>query len=169
MAPELILIVLAHSAVSLANILPIDYLKSMSICITKGYAETCLHLRKWLTMSTRLNQSMRLPLSCALRNLNSEADIATARWHPSFPVYPIKVSVRFLIAIKSLQMKTRILRKIIKQIKGFYSLTDCTHAQYRMTAFNIPVFCSMYKGNGNNYQTNKRFLFIIRLYTCSKM
>ena len=43
-------------------------------------------------------------------------------------------------------MKTKIMRKIIKQIKGFYSLADCTHAlKCRMVAFKLPVFCSMYK------------------------
>ena len=43
-------------------------------------------------------------------------------------------------------MKTRIIRKIVKQIKGFYPLTDCTHAlKCRMAAFKLPIFCSMYK------------------------
>ena len=43
-------------------------------------------------------------------------------------------------------MKKRIMRKIIKQIKGFYSLADCTHAlKCRMAAFKLPVFFSMYK------------------------
>ena len=46
MALELMLSVLTHSDVSLANILPADYFKCMSICITKGYAETFLDLRK---------------------------------------------------------------------------------------------------------------------------
>ena len=38
--------VLAHFGVSLANVLPIDYFKWMSMCITKNYAETFLDLRK---------------------------------------------------------------------------------------------------------------------------
>ena len=43
-------------------------------------------------------------------------------------------------------MKTTVMRKIIKQIKGFYSLADCTHAlKCRMVAFKLPVFSSMYK------------------------
>ena len=43
-------------------------------------------------------------------------------------------------------MKTRIMRKIIKQTEGFYSLSDCTPAlKCRMTAFKSPVFCLMYK------------------------
>ena len=46
MAQEIILSVLAHSEVSLANILPIDYFKCMSMCITMGYTETFLDLRK---------------------------------------------------------------------------------------------------------------------------
>ena len=38
------------------------------------------------------------------------------------------------------------MRKITKQMKGFYSLTDCTHAlKCRMVAFKLRVFCSMYK------------------------
>ena len=37
---------LAHSAVSLENIIPIDYFKSMPMCIINGNAETFLHLRK---------------------------------------------------------------------------------------------------------------------------
>ena len=45
-ALELMLSVLAHSAVLFENILPIDYFKSMSMCITNDYAETFLHLRK---------------------------------------------------------------------------------------------------------------------------
>ena len=59
-ALELMLSVLAHCAISLENIVPIDYFKSMRMHITKGYAETFLHLRKRLTKSTLLNQSMRL-------------------------------------------------------------------------------------------------------------
>ena len=71
---------------------------------------------------------------CPSIYLNSEADIANARWHPGFPIHPVYVSVRFLVTIKSLQMKTKIVRKIIKQIKGFYSLSDCTVAiKCRMT------------------------------------
>ena len=46
MALEVMLSVLAHSDVSVANILPADYFKCMSMCITKGYAETFLDLRK---------------------------------------------------------------------------------------------------------------------------
>ena len=46
MAIELMLSVLAHFDVSLANVLPIDYFKWMSMCIAKGYAETFLDLRK---------------------------------------------------------------------------------------------------------------------------
>ena len=43
-------------------------------------------------------------------------------------------------------MKTRIMGKIIKQIKGFYSLSDYTPAlKCKMTAFKSPVFCSMSK------------------------
>ena len=43
-------------------------------------------------------------------------------------------------------MKTRILRKSLKKIKGFYSLSDCTPAlKCRMTTFKSPVFCLMYK------------------------
>ena len=43
-------------------------------------------------------------------------------------------------------MKTRIMRKIIKQIKVFYSLSDSIPAlKFRMTAFKSPVFCLMYK------------------------
>ena len=43
-------------------------------------------------------------------------------------------------------MKTKIMRKIIKQIKGFYSLSDCTPAlKCRMTAFKSSVLCLMYK------------------------
>ena len=43
-------------------------------------------------------------------------------------------------------MKTRIKRKIIKQIKGFYSPSNCTPVlKCRMTAFKSPVFCLMYK------------------------
>ena len=42
----LMLIVLAQFDVSLANVLPIDYFKWMSMCITKNYAETFLDLRK---------------------------------------------------------------------------------------------------------------------------
>ena len=63
--------------------------KYMLMYISKGYAETFLHLRKWLAKSTLLNQSMQLPLRCALRYLNSEADIANARWHPSLPFHSI--------------------------------------------------------------------------------
>ena len=63
--------------------------KCMLMYITKGYAETFLDLRKLLTKSTRLNPSMRLPLRCTLRYLNSEADIVNARWHPGFPVHSI--------------------------------------------------------------------------------
>ena len=70
---------LAHSDASLANILPIDYFKFMPMCITKGYTKTSLDL----------NQSIRLPLRCALHYLNSKADIANARWHPVFPIYQI--------------------------------------------------------------------------------
>ena len=76
--------------------------KYMLLYITKGYAEIFLHLRKWLTKSTHLNQLMWLLLRCALRYLNSEANIANAKWHPGFSVHPIQVSVRFLIAIESL-------------------------------------------------------------------
>ena len=57
----------------------LSVLQIYAMCITKGYAETFLELRMWLTKSTRLNQSMRLPLCCGLRYLNSEADIANAR------------------------------------------------------------------------------------------
>ena len=46
MAQEIMLSVLAHSEVSLANILPIDYFKCMSMYITMGYTETFLDLRK---------------------------------------------------------------------------------------------------------------------------
>ena len=46
MALEIILRVLAHSDVSLANILPADYFKCMSMCVTKGYAASFLDLRK---------------------------------------------------------------------------------------------------------------------------
>ena len=46
MALELMLRVLAHSAISLENVLPIDNFKNMRMHITKGYAETFLHLRK---------------------------------------------------------------------------------------------------------------------------
>ena len=46
MALELMLCVLAHSDVSLTNILPVDYFKCMSMCITKGYVETFLDLSK---------------------------------------------------------------------------------------------------------------------------
>ena len=53
--------------------------KYMLMYSTRDYAETFLDLRKWLTKSTRLNLSMRLPLRCDLRHLNSEADIANAR------------------------------------------------------------------------------------------
>ena len=43
-------------------------------------------------------------------------------------------------------MKTRIMRKNIKQIKGFYSLADCTNAlKCRMAACKLPGFCSTYK------------------------
>ena len=73
-ALDLMLNVFAHSDVSLANILPIDYFKCMSMCNTTGYAETFLDLRKWLAKSTRLNQSMQLPLCCALRYLNFEVN-----------------------------------------------------------------------------------------------
>ena len=84
---ELMLSVLGHFDVSLANILTADYFKCMSIYITKGYVETFLDLRKWLKKSTHLNLSMRLPLRCALRYLNFEADIANGRGHPGFPVH----------------------------------------------------------------------------------
>ena len=80
--------VLAPSDVSFANTFPIDCFKCMFMCITKGYTETFFDLRMSLTKSTHLNQSMRLPLRCALRYVNSEADIANARWHPGFPVHP---------------------------------------------------------------------------------
>ena len=63
--------------------------KYMLMYITKGYTETFLDLRKRLTKLTRLNPLMQLPLCCALRYLNSEADIANARWHPGFPIHPI--------------------------------------------------------------------------------
>ena len=89
MTLKLILSVLAHSAISLENILHIHYFKSMRMHITKSYAETFLHQRKWLTKSMRLTQSMRLLLRCALQYLNSEAVIANAIWHPGFPVHPI--------------------------------------------------------------------------------
>ena len=89
MALELMLSVLASSAISLEIILSIDYFKSMRMHITKGYAETFLHLRKWLTKSTRINQSMRLPLRYTLQYWNSEANIANTRWHPGFLVHPI--------------------------------------------------------------------------------
>ena len=46
MALELMLSVLAHPDASLANVLPIDYFKYMSMCITMDYAETFLDLRK---------------------------------------------------------------------------------------------------------------------------
>ena len=46
MALEITLSVLVCSDVSLANIFPIDYLKSMSMFITMGYAETFLDLKK---------------------------------------------------------------------------------------------------------------------------
>ena len=46
MALELMLSVVARFDVSLANILPIDYFKCVSINITKVYAETFLDLRK---------------------------------------------------------------------------------------------------------------------------
>ena len=46
MVLELMLSVLAHSDVSLADILPADYFKCMPMCITKVYAETFLDLRK---------------------------------------------------------------------------------------------------------------------------
>ena len=40
--------------------------------------------------------------------------------------------------------KTRILRKIIKQIKGFYSLSDCKPAlKCRMTTFKSPPLLSL--------------------------
>ena len=43
-------------------------------------------------------------------------------------------------------MKARIMRKIIKDIKGFYSLADCTHAlKCKMAAFKLRLFSSMYK------------------------
>ena len=43
-------------------------------------------------------------------------------------------------------MKTRIKRKVIQQIKGFYSLSNCAPVlKCRMTAFKSPVFCLMYK------------------------
>ena len=43
-------------------------------------------------------------------------------------------------------MKRRIMRKIIKQTKSFYSLAECTHTlKCRMVAFKLPVFCSMFK------------------------
>ena len=45
MALELMLSMFAHSNVSLASILPIDYFKCMPMSITKGYAETFLDLR----------------------------------------------------------------------------------------------------------------------------
>ena len=89
MALELMLSVLASSAISLEIILSIDYFKSMRMHITKGYAETFLHLRKWLTKSTRINQSMRLPLRYTLQYWNSEANIANTRWHPGFLAHPI--------------------------------------------------------------------------------
>ena len=46
MALGLMLSMLAHSAVSLENIIPIDYFKGMPMCIINGNAETFLHLRK---------------------------------------------------------------------------------------------------------------------------
>ena len=46
MALDLMLNVLAHSDVLLANILPIYYFKCMSMGNTIGYAETFLDLRK---------------------------------------------------------------------------------------------------------------------------
>ena len=69
--------------------LPTDYFQIYATYITKGCAETSLNLRKWLTKTTRLNQSRRLLLCCAPPYLNSEADIANARWHPDFPVHRI--------------------------------------------------------------------------------
>ena len=64
-------------------------IKYMLMYITMGYTETFLDLRKRLTKSTHLNQLIRLSLRCAFRYLNSEADIANARWNPGFPVNPI--------------------------------------------------------------------------------
>ena len=46
MALELMLNMLTHSDALLANMLLIDYFKCMPICITNGYAETFLDLRK---------------------------------------------------------------------------------------------------------------------------
>ena len=65
--------------------LPTDYFQIYATYITKGCAETSLDLRKWLTKTTRLNQSRRLLLCCAY--LNSEADIANAMapWLPRSP------------------------------------------------------------------------------------
>ena len=86
MALELILSLLILISCLQVYFLLITF-KYMIMYITKGYAETLLHLRKWLTKSTHLNQWMQLPLRCALRYLNSEAEIASARWHPGFLVH----------------------------------------------------------------------------------
>ena len=47
---------------------------------------------------------------------------------PRLPHSPNISRCQVSIAIKSLQMKTRIMRTNIKQIKGFYSLSDCKAA-----------------------------------------
>ena len=67
--------------------------KYMLMYVTKGYTESYLDL-KWLTESTRLSQSIRLPLCCTLGYLKSEADIPNARPHPGFPVGRVYVSVK---------------------------------------------------------------------------
>ena len=98
MALELMLSMLAHSAVLLENILPIDYIKSMPMCTTKGYAETPKKVTEEVDAPKSVDAvaAALCPSISELRGRHSQCQMA-----PRLPRSP-NISVRFLIAIKSL-------------------------------------------------------------------
>ena len=130
-ALELMLSLLAHSDVSLANIHPIDYFKCISMCITMDNAEVFYSLKK-------VTDKVDAP-----KSVNAVA----AALCPLIPELQGRHSQR--------QMALLLPRSA--------SVSKCQVSDCHSKSIDEN------KDNEKNYQTDKTFLFTIRLYTGSKM